>query len=72
MDPNEALKNIRELTQVIQSGSPTDATVLSLASELAEAVDNLDMWLTTGGYLPRSWEVEDPMQRLLARVERDG
>lgn len=53
MDPNATLENIRQLYRLVQS-SPEDA--LDFGDELAEAVQNLDEWLTNGGFLPAEWE----------------
>jgi len=50
MDINETLRNVRELaTAVLDAGDPRDA------AELASAVDDLDGWLSAGGFLPEAW-----------------
>lgn len=46
MDPNAALKRIRELIK----------DPLSSESELCWLVDGLDHWLSTGGDLPEAWK----------------
>lgn len=48
MDPNEALRRIRELIANPQS------TAVELV-ELEELVSDLDAWLSDGGYLPEAW-----------------
>lgn len=55
MDPNETVKTIMGLTNKMVGHSfagdaPNDGC------ELAEAVDNLDVWLAKGGFLPKRWE----------------
>lgn len=49
MDTNTTLDEIRILIQRIQSGEQ------DLASELASKVQELDGWLSKGGFLPRVW-----------------
>lgn len=52
MDPNQTLKEIRELTNRMIHGSwgdPADAL------QLAEKVDDLNTWLSNGGSLPTDW-----------------
>ncbi len=51
MDPNETLERLRELAAIIVR-SDDDATA---AYELADAVQNLDQWLSNGGFLPQAW-----------------
>lgn len=48
MDPNEALKRIREL---INDGDSADVL-------LVEAFEALDNWLSRGGFLPSAWVPE--------------
>lgn len=53
MDPNETLKEIRELvSRMLNStgGDPADAL------QLAEKVDDLDTWLTNNGTCPNDWK----------------
>jgi hypothetical protein len=56
MDPNATLQQIRQLTAgllnpkaKLKNGWAADAR------ELAELVDALDQWLSSGGFLPSSW-----------------
>lgn len=52
MDPNEALRRVREhITHILNDDGDCDVT------ELAEAFDALDGWLTRGGFLPAAWEI---------------
>lgn len=50
MDPNATLAIIRAHVNAIAWGDEVDMT------EFAEAVDALDEWLKTGGFLPTEWE----------------
>lgn len=63
MDPNEALKEIRELVTDLMKGerestlSPEKtAQRLDDGDRLAELIDGLDEWLSKGGYLPGPWK----------------
>jgi hypothetical protein len=49
MDPNEALRRIREL--VTPGAERTDPD----GAELSELVQGLDEWLSRGGFLPQAW-----------------
>jgi len=50
MDPNAALKEIRE---ILVYSSTTDMSDLQRAAEVFEALDN---WLCRGGFLPDDWK----------------
>ncbi len=50
MDPDEALRVIRELTAAVLAGDRT------AAAELVDHFEDLDRWLTTGGFLPAAWQ----------------
>ena len=64
MDPNVALKRIRE---IIQSSDWGDA------SALAGAVEGLDHWIATGGALPDAWKERDPVfPQLRVPLRKDG
>ena len=61
MDPNEALRAARVALgayRAIQDAndSPVDTTEMRAADKLADAFEALDIWLTRGGFLPKSWE----------------
>jgi hypothetical protein len=57
MDPTETLKRIRglvsSLTELRMDASCDD--VAEDGEELASAVNDLDEWLSRGGFLPRQW-----------------
>lgn len=53
MDPNAALSRIRELVRAVQeNGASTDD-----ATDLADAVQDLDKWLSGSGFLPTAWRL---------------
>lgn len=53
MDPNETLREIRDLAFAVLN---TDDPAASTAHALAARVSDLDEWLTRGGFLPDSWK----------------
>lgn len=54
MDPNEALKNMRDGAACVRNAA--DLLELEPAAEgLADAVAALDEWITRGGFLPADW-----------------
>lgn len=53
MDPNKTLELIRGLASSILIH---DSFSESMASDLAEAVDDLDKWLSKGGFKPEAWK----------------
>lgn len=52
MDPNEALRQIRELITELQAVDFDDERIPALTN----AVSDLDSWLSAGGYLPDAWK----------------
>jgi hypothetical protein len=52
LDPDEALKRLRELADKIDSPFGFD---LAEAKDLAIQFQALDGWLTRGGFLPKDW-----------------
>lgn len=56
MDPNAALKDIREIVAAFDKESCTQEDL----ETLAELVSNLDKWLSNGGFLPKPWQEEPP------------
>ncbi len=54
MDPNTTLVRILELTSKISQAA--DLSIAFDAIELAELIQNLDSWLSSGGFLPTRWE----------------
>jgi hypothetical protein len=51
MDPNATLDRIRDL----QGQAQASQRPLLLLMELSEAVQDLDEWLSKGGFLPDTW-----------------
>ena len=49
MDPNETLKELRELIELVLRGDDTSVF------EAATKFEDLDEWLTRGGLLPEDW-----------------
>ena len=59
MDPNEALKTIRDKVDFIIKQTDMEqpaACPRAAAAALAEAFLSLDIWLCAKGFLPKSWE----------------
>ena len=56
MDPNATLEHIRDLAGVLRmyNGNPA-----SKADELVDAINDLDEWLSKGGFLPDDWQEVD-------------
>lgn len=54
MDPNEALKRMRELSEELDR-CDDEWTRSQLAEEMAMVWGGLDQWLTNGGRLPSEW-----------------
>ena len=50
MDPNAVLQLIREQVATYLDGGEADVT------EMTEAFELLDSWLTGGGFLPSDWQ----------------
>jgi hypothetical protein len=56
MDPNAALARIQELVrEILDNELASDEAV-----ELAEAVDDLDEWIGSGGFIPTEWRKGRP------------
>jgi hypothetical protein len=53
MDPNEALRIIREIVRSIVDDGNED---FYASLELAETFDGLDEWIKGGGFLPKAWK----------------
>lgn len=51
MDPNEALRKLRELVMHVQGGVAPEELVEQFETQF-EALDN---WLTRGGFPPEAW-----------------
>lgn len=60
MDPNEALRQLRLVTEnehVIDYGNARE--VAELLRGMIDDVSALDGWLSAGGFLPTPWKRED-------------
>lgn len=58
MDPDVTLGRLRELVELFRVEEPYAPTE---AYELAEKVEQLDAWMTNGGFLPTAWDTgRDP------------
>lgn len=60
MDPDAALEGIRTLVIEIQFADEHNdgldrAQLADMAVALAESVENLDAWVSSGGFLPAPW-----------------
>lgn len=54
MDPNTALTKIRALIHTVQNAEQEDDR-LEAQAELIERFEDLDVWLSDGGFPPREW-----------------
>lgn len=53
MDPDEALKRLRELSEVfLKTGCLHPDEIFNMM----ETFQGLDEWITRGGFLPSSWQ----------------
>lgn len=59
MDPNEALKEIRQLTAALLHEEFEAAGGITAAVRLAELIEGLDEWLSRDGFLPADWRSDD-------------
>lgn len=57
MDPNAALAVLRELAEASDTASDEDRA--AMAVEFGDYFRSLDAWLTSGGFPPREWQVQD-------------
>lgn len=55
MDPNETLDTIRSLMTIYRNDGDWD---MSETHMLIEYVENLDEWMSHGGFLPDAWNVK--------------
>lgn len=53
MDPNETLRRLRALNETYAKGGEVDA------EEVLELFEALDLWISTGGFLPESWKQKE-------------
>lgn len=60
MDPDATLADVRDAIADVRRAAAADVIVphriYDAACCLAEAADVLDVWLTTGGFLPADWQ----------------
>jgi len=57
MDPNEALKNLREaLRGWHANGNEWESADDPMSEQLVDAAEALDEWLSKGGFLPAAWQ----------------
>lgn len=56
MDPDEALKKVREALVLYSRRYKDKGTGLSEADDLADAFESLDDWVSRGGFLPKDWQ----------------
>ncbi len=57
MDPNTALAEALACARAVAS-QPGDITADAL--ELAQRLEELDSWLSSGGFLPARWQPQPP------------
>ena len=55
MDPDTCLEEIRLLNSKISKLDPKDELVRAHLEEILERFENLDAWLSHGGFLPKAW-----------------
>lgn len=55
MDPNEALRRLRELI-LTQSEGKDPQYLADTLEDIASSFNGLDNWLSGGGFLPKAWE----------------
>lgn len=56
MDPNEALRKLREGLRLWHNeGRPEDIDGTEAAMQVIDAASALDAWLSSGGVLPSAW-----------------
>lgn len=53
MDPNAALRVLRELAEASDTANDEDRA--AMAVEFGDYFRSLDMWLTQGGFKPADW-----------------
>jgi hypothetical protein len=71
MDPNETLRQIRELVAAVTGpGLRTNAERAQLGAELAGLLEEFDAWLCRGGVLPQPWRRPGPPRTVTIIGER--
>lgn len=62
MDPNETLKRIRtERDDFLNAHGKDNEAALHHAYDLVMALDDLDVWLSKGGFKPSEWDEPEPV-----------
>lgn len=54
MDPDECLKQIRQAL-LLMGEAESDAAYMTAASDLFNAVEAMDAWMSKGGFMPTAW-----------------
>jgi hypothetical protein len=71
MDPNELLKELKDLVAGIKKREcesiATPEEMIELYVELAEKFEALDVWLTKGGFIPSQWRAVKDAKRINLR-----
>jgi hypothetical protein len=55
MDPDTLLGEIRETVAAMLASPHNDVDVLEYGRDLARKVEDLDGWLSRGGFAPAAW-----------------
>jgi hypothetical protein len=56
VDPNEALKRLREIVVAFRdSDGEIDLDVVGNIEDMVDYFEALDEWIMKGGFLPRDW-----------------
>jgi len=63
MDPNKALKNLREAEKQYRAAPAGSMAERVAASNMADAFEALDEWLSRGGFMPVDWRVVKPLRK---------
>lgn len=63
MDPNKILADIRGMISRLNDPNEDDHE-RSVAWGLAEMIEDLDDWLSTGGFLPTEWDNRNQQARI--------
>jgi hypothetical protein len=54
MDPDAALEHLRTLIRQLRQTTTTEAQA-DLGEQIADTVDDLDQWMSRGGFAPKAW-----------------
>lgn len=54
MDPNAALRDVRYLVEALLDEGPEDPESTA-GIDLARLIESLDIWFSSGGFLPKNW-----------------